>query len=93
LFDPLLPTRLTDVTDGLSNTILLVVAKKAVPWTSPNELDFDPEQDQRGLLHAVHERFAVSMADGSYRSIKSTVSQVTFNALITRSGGEVTTDE
>ena len=31
-----------NVTDGTSNTIMIVEAREAVPWTKPDDLSFDP---------------------------------------------------
>ncbi len=36
-------TGLANITDGTSNTILVVESKDAVPWTKPDDLKFDPE--------------------------------------------------
>src|SRR5262249_12469833 len=33
-----------DFADGMSNTILVVEAADAVPWTKPEELDYDPDR-------------------------------------------------
>ena len=33
---------IADVTDGTSNTLMVVEAKEAVPWTKPDDLTFDP---------------------------------------------------
>ena len=35
--------RLRDIIDGSSNTIMLVEAKKKVPWTKPDDIAYDPE--------------------------------------------------
>ena len=42
---------MTDISDGTSNTILLleVPASRAVIWTKPDDLAFDPEQPSQGL--------------------------------------------
>ena len=60
-----------DITDGTSNTIMLVVAgqDKVVPWTKPEDLTFDSE-DPASALGNVGETFAAAFCDGSVRSLR-----------------------
>ncbi|WP_261363099.1 hypothetical protein [Gemmata palustris] len=37
-------TPIVGITDGTSNTFMCVTAATAVPWTKPDELEFDPER-------------------------------------------------
>ena len=64
--------RIADITDGASNTILLleVGADKAVTWTKPDDLDFDPQKPKAGLGTMSEETFPVAFADGSVRFIR-----------------------
>lgn len=79
-----------DFPDGTSNTIMCVTAAKAVPWTKPEELEFDPEKDMRKLLGTVvNGHVQVSMFDGSTRGLGKDISKETLHAAITRAGGEV----
>jgi prepilin-type processing-associated H-X9-DG protein len=89
------------MTDGTSNTIAVVEAKEAVPWTKPgSEIPFDealkPEKLQ--LLRVAlggHSPggFNALFCDGSVRFIKDTVNLLTLRALITRNGGEVVSSD
>ncbi|MFI5459588.1 MAG: DUF1559 domain-containing protein [Isosphaerales bacterium] len=91
LFEKDQAIEITDVTDGTSNTLMIVEAKEAVPWTKPGDLSFDP-QAAASLFGAGSSHpggFNAAMADGSVRFIKNTVILNVFRALITRSGGEV----
>jgi hypothetical protein len=78
--------------DGTSNTILIVEAEEAVPWTRPDELPFDAKNDKKVLPPLGlpgNDYFLVSLADGSVRSVGKKVSQATLRAAITANGGEV----
>ena len=85
-------TRLANITDGTSNTIMVVEAAEAVPWTKPDsDLDFDP--NARPSLYGAGSRhpggFDAMFADGSVRFISNRIDFTVFRALITRAGGEV----
>jgi hypothetical protein len=99
LFDPAEKggVKIQSVTDGTSNTIGVVEAKEAVPWTKPEtDIPFDPmakpeEADKLLPLLGGHfpGGFDALFLDGSVRFIKMSVNPIVLRALITRSGGEV----
>jgi len=87
--------KMQDVTDGTSQTLAVVEASKAVPWTKPEDIPFDAaaKLDDDGLLKLVGGHFPggfnVLMTDGSVRFIKMSVNPRVLRALITRDSGEV----
>lgn len=81
--------RPADIVDGFSNTIMFVEAEKAVPWSKPEEIDFQPNQPLPKLGSRFGDEFQVVMLDGSARSIPAHTGQDVIKALITRAGGEL----
>ncbi|HEX5269211.1 MAG TPA: DUF1559 domain-containing protein, partial [Gemmataceae bacterium] len=74
------------IPDGTANTILIVVAADAVPWTKPDELRYDPNEP---LPKLVRHTFFVGMADGSARVLRPDISEQTLRGAITPAGGEI----
>jgi hypothetical protein len=62
------PTRLMDIKDGTSNTIMVVEADDdhAVVWTRPEDLSFDPKDPTKGLGR-FGGGFNAAICDGSVR--------------------------
>ncbi len=75
-------TRLNQVTDGTSNTLLVVQtgADKAVPWTKPDELPFDAN-DPLATLGNVGNYFNAVFADGQVRALPTDIGAAKFSAL------------
>ncbi|MFL5342322.1 MAG: DUF1559 domain-containing protein [Gemmataceae bacterium] len=88
-FDLRKGTRIMDITDGTSNTIMIAEAADAVPWSKPEELEFDPSKPLPKLGKMEPSGFHVAMFDGSVRFISHGISPQTLKAAITRAGGEV----
>jgi hypothetical protein len=82
---------LKDISDGTSNTIMLVGVddKHAVIWTKPDDMPFDPQDPKKGIGSVYREGFPAAFCDGSVRILRSTIDPTTLKALFTRAGGEV----
>ncbi len=85
------PKNISNITDGTSNTLIIVEVPqdRAVPWMSPQDAD-------EALILAISEdsqlahtgRVQAAMADGSVRSINVDIDRSALKALLTISGDE-----
>jgi hypothetical protein len=76
-----------DFTDGLANTILIIEAEKAVPWTKPEDVDFDHNKSMLPMMSRFSPSgFQVLTADGAVRMLNQQLSENTLKAAITRKG-------
>jgi hypothetical protein len=66
--------RFTDISDGLSNTILVAEAYEPVIWTKPDEVQFTPGMAPR-LGGVFASGIVVGMGDGSTKFLPPSVSQ------------------
>lgn len=76
------------ISDGLSNTIMVVEADYSVPWTKPEDLDYDPEIPLNGLGHAHPGGFNALLSDGSAKFLLNSIDSDVLRGLMTRDGGE-----
>lgn len=82
--------KLQKITDGLSNTILLVEADsdRAVEWTKPADWQFDVKNPKNGLGSLRPGGWLTAFADGSVMLIDGTIDTKTLKAKFTRAGKE-----
>src|SRR5262245_25244675 len=76
-----------EFTDGLSNTVLVVEAGEAVPWTKPADVDYDPKKPLPKFGGQFKDGYHILFADGSVRFVRQ-IDEATLRAILTRSGGE-----
>ena len=79
-----------DFPDGTSNTLMLVEAGGAVPWTKPADLPYDPDPTKPlpKLGGYFRDGFNAALCDGSAHFVRKTVSDQSLRAAITRNGGD-----
>lgn len=82
------------ITDGTSNTFLFIEAAKAVPWTCPDDLEYDPAKPFPAVGGRFGKDFLVTFCDGSTRTLPvATVADrnltTNYFKMATPAGGEV----
>jgi hypothetical protein len=83
------------ITDGTSNTLAVVEAREAVPWTRPGtEIPFDQANPVIPLLGGQKPGgFQALFVDGAVRFIKDTINTSLLRSLSTVAGGEVVSSD
>ena len=83
-------TKIQEITDGTSNTILVVEAQRDIPWTKPEDIPFDPNGAlaRAGRVHAGWFQCRLRGRVGPVH-LKKSIEPARLESLITRAGGEV----
>jgi hypothetical protein len=95
IFPGIQTVKLRDVTDGTSNTIMVIETgdANAVVWTKPDDWEVDPEPNMAGVLsnHAGNSGTGSNFgyADGSVHFLNERIKPATLRALLSRNGVEV----
>ncbi|MEM7474920.1 MAG: DUF1559 domain-containing protein [Planctomycetota bacterium] len=89
------PLQFKSVLDGTSNTLwfLDAPASKAVPWTKPVDLTYDPKNPHDSLFGPDRQEFIGAIMDGSVHVLPKAAKADVLNSLITVDGGEVINQE
>lgn len=84
---------LAQVPDGTSNTLLVVEAArdKAVPWTKPDDLPFDPAKPREGLAGMRAGGFLGARGDASVQKFPAAIDDTNLGRLIIKDDGMVVT--
>ncbi|HUT14120.1 MAG TPA: DUF1559 domain-containing protein [Thermoguttaceae bacterium] len=80
---------MVDVGDGVCDTIVVVEAgpDKAVPWTKPDDLPFDPADPLAALGEIAEDDFPAAFCDGSVRWIEKNIDPEMLRRLIDANDG------
>lgn len=93
ILDPKTAVKVADVRDGTSNTIGIVEAGPAVPWTKPGGLPFDAKKPLPQRVGPFSNVFHTAMMDGSVASWKSEIDDDFLRLLIMRADDTVLDDK
>ncbi|MCC6418196.1 MAG: sigma-70 family RNA polymerase sigma factor [Gemmataceae bacterium] len=86
-FEPDRKLRVTDFTDGTTNTLLVVEAATLVPWTKPEDLPYAPNQALPRLGGQFGGDFFALIADGSVHLLGKKADPVMLRRAIERADG------
>jgi hypothetical protein len=89
VFDVLQPSRLQDITDGTSNTVMVVETVDGCEWTKPDDIAFNNKLEIEKLLRFVDNQTTVAFCDGSVRAIKKGKGDKFWRLLVQKNDGEV----
>jgi hypothetical protein len=81
--------RVNQITDGTSNTLLVVEAARAVPWTSPEDLPYHPNGPPPKLGAMFPGVFLFATVDGAVHRGRRNFDPQTLRLAITRADGQV----
>jgi type II secretory pathway pseudopilin PulG len=79
---------LDTVTDGISNTLLVMESTSPVPWSKPADLSLKSSDPLLGMGSKHPGGFNAMTADGAVRFFKVSISPQVLKALVTRNGSE-----
>jgi hypothetical protein len=79
--------KISEITDGTSNTILVVEARRNCPWMKPDDIPFDADKPAPELGGFVENKFAAVMADGRACLFERSKVEEILNLMIRRNDG------
>jgi RNA polymerase sigma factor (sigma-70 family) len=87
IFEGTRGSRIVDIPDGTSNTILLIEAGESVPWTKPADLVFDEKKPLPKLGGMFPDGFHFARADGSASFCPRRFNEPVMRLMIMRNDG------
>jgi hypothetical protein len=79
--------RLTEVPDGTSNTIALVEARRAIPWTKPEDIPYSADKPLPKLGEWFAQGWHAGFADGEVKMLSPDNDETTIRRLFTIGDG------
>ena len=91
IFDGKEGTKIFKITDGTSNTVMVVdvMPENAVIWSKPDDWSFLVKDPGAGLLEGKREQFLAAYADGSVRALPTNIDRGDLRRLMQKDDGEV----
>ncbi len=71
-----------EITGGASNTLMIVEAKRNIPWAKPEDIDYDPSKPLPKLGGVFPGGFDAAFADGSVRFLSDNVNEKVLRGMI-----------
>lgn len=81
-------TPMKEIKDGMSQTLLVVEARRETPWTKPEDIHYDSEKPLPQLGGYSEEGFLTAWADGSMRFVSKSIDDETLRAAVQKSDGK-----
>lgn len=91
VFGMLEGAKFRDIIDGTSNTVMIVdvLPERAVVWTKPDDLPFDPKDPWRGVAVLPKGTFWACFCDGSVRRFDNSTTAINLRRYFEMNDGEV----
>ena len=86
-------TRITEILDGTSNTLMIAQTRDSVPWAAPDEIPYDPKKPLPALGLPGAGTLLATFADGSVRALKTTIKPQNLHLLIQKADGQPLPDD
>jgi hypothetical protein len=87
-FDVVQATRIQDITDGTSNTLMIVETADPTAWSKPDDIEYDEKLDVEKQLRFVDGKTTVALFDGSVRFLKKGLNTKTWHLLVQKNDGQ-----